>query len=470
MIKHARLVALLLTLPSCAAVDISDGFDGVADLVEERSGQRILWQPSDGQSADISATLDGLLARPLTAETAARVTLLSNPALRATYAEMGIARADLAQAGRLKNPVFDAVFSAPLEGGQIDLDLGVAFELLDILYVPLRKRVAEAQFEAARVRVAGVVLDRLFAARTAYLNVLAARQRRDLFEQVAVSTAASHQVAQALRAAGNITALDVARQRVLAEQAALDLAKARAGEAEAREGLTLAMGLSGARAAAWTIAGRLPDPPAAPIVADGLEAEALDRSLELAEARHGLDALGRRHRVTNAKALFPEIEAGAVAERDEGAWEVGPAIALPLPLFDQGQARRARARAEILQAQDRGAALMVEIAGQARKARQRLAVARERVLVLRDTILPVREQIVDETLKQYNAMQVGVFDLLFARQQQIATADRYIAALADYWRARAHIDQLRAGRMPAGAGTARLTAIAMDPSMPAGDH
>ena len=65
-------------------------------------------------------------------------------------------------------------------------------------------------------------------------------------------------------------------------------------------------------------------------------------------------------------------------------------------------------------------------------------------------MLPLRERIVRETQLHYNAMQVGVFELLRAREQQIQAAIAYVDALLDYWLARTDLEQLMSGRVPSG--------------------
>jgi cobalt-zinc-cadmium efflux system outer membrane protein len=67
-------------------------------------------------------------------------------------------------------------------------------------------------------------------------------------------------------------------------------------------------------------------------------------------------------------------------------------------------------------------------------------------------VLPLRERIVREMQLQYNAMQVGVFELLRAREQQIQAAIAYVDALLDYWLARTDLEQLLSSRVPSGEG------------------
>lgn len=50
-----------------------------------------------------------LLSIPLSAESAVELALIDNPGLQAAYHGLGVAEADLVQAGRLRNPVFGYV-------------------------------------------------------------------------------------------------------------------------------------------------------------------------------------------------------------------------------------------------------------------------------------------------------------------------------------------------------------------------
>jgi cobalt-zinc-cadmium efflux system outer membrane protein len=83
-----------------------------------------------------------------------------------------------------------------------------------------------------------------------------------------------------------------------------------------------------------------------------------------------------------------------------------------------------------------------------RTVHERLQGAQESALYYRDILLPLRERIVNETQLHYNAMQLGVFDLVRAREQQIQAAIAYIETLLDYWLARTDLDHLLSGRLP----------------------
>ena len=163
---------------------------------------------------------------------------------------------------------------------------------------------------------------------------------------------------------------------------------------------------------------------------------------------------GEQLGIKRATALIPESSLGPAAEREEGEWKVGPVLEFPIPLFDQGQARIGRAVAELRRAQQEYYALGVRIRATVRTVHERVQGAQDRALYYRDILLPLRERIVNETQLHYNAMQLGVFELLRAREQQIQAAIAYIETLRDYWLARTDLEQLLSGRLPSPNGMA----------------
>jgi cobalt-zinc-cadmium efflux system outer membrane protein len=440
---------MLLLLAGCATFDQRAGFSDVRTAVEERSGKHVAWNLGTELDAEAAEEVRRLLAGPLTADGAVQVALLNNRELQAMYAELGVAQADLVQAGLLRNPIFNGTFLFPVAGGPATLDLSVAMSFLDIFYRPLRTRVAAARFDEAKLQVTGGVLDFAATVRGAFYRHQANEQQLELLETITQALTASFEVSERLYAAGNITDLDRARERVLLEEEKLQLRAAEVAVRESRAKLNTLMGLWGEETA-WHIDRRLPDVPAEALSVEGLERHALAQSLDLASARQRLVAGGEQLGVSWAMLLMPESSLGVGAEREEGEWKVGPTIEVPIPLFNQGQERLGRAAAEFRRAEQDYYALGVRVRSTALRVKARLEGAEDRARYTRDVVLPLRERIVRETQLQYNAMQVGVFELLRAREQQIQAAISYVEALLDYWLARTDFEQLMHGRMPSG--------------------
>ena len=80
-----------------------------------------------------------------------------------------------------------------------------------------------------------------------------------------------------------------------------------------------------------------------------------------------------------------------------------------------------------------------------RAARATLAEARARVEYYRDVILPRRRRIVELTKLEHNAMLVGIFQLLQARQNEAEAESDFIEAQREYWSARTSLDRALQG-------------------------
>lgn len=480
------LTVFLVALGGCAGVRPQAAFDDVEATLAERTDLRVAWTTGTAEDAAARAAVDSLLADSLTASAAVQIALLNNRRLQATYEDLGVAQASLVQAGLLSNPVFGARALWPLEeGGAPDLGFNVAFEFLDVFYLPLRKRVARSAYEATRLRVASAVLDLAAETRAAYVRAQADRVRLAMQRRVVQNAEAGYTAARLLREAGNVPAVDLLAEQALYEQARLDVLVAEGAAAESREALVRRMGLSGPAAAIDLPADLPPVPTESPLpfvrtsTADGVplavidvaevERAAVAASLDLAAARQDVETAAARLGITNVAGVLPDLEIGGEVERMEGEWEAGPEAEVVLPLFDQGQAARAAGHAELRRARALYATVAVDVRSAARVLAQRLATARRAGLHYQAVVLPLRADLSAQTLRQYNAMQTGVFGVLQAQRREAEAARATADALAAYWTARADLDLLLRGRMPPLDGGG-LTLSAAGPSLPTDSH
>jgi outer membrane protein, heavy metal efflux system len=440
----------LVFLSSCTTMSLNAGFPEVSALVEERSGLKLFWNNGTDLDKEAAEKLASLLSNKLSVDDAVQIALLNNRELQGVYADLGVAQADLVQAGLLSNPVFDAAIKWPAPGGgRPDLEFATVMNFLDIFYLPLRKRVAAARFEEAKTRVCGMVLDFAGRVRNAFYVYQANEQMLELRQTIVQALSASFETTRRLYEAGNITELDLARERALLEAGKLALRSAEVAVRQSREDLNILMGLWG-KDTEWQTEQRLPEIPPQPLPTEDIERAVLQSSVDLLQAQQRLVAAGEQLGLNKATALIPKSHLGTLGERTDGAWEVGPVLEFPIPLFDQGQARTGRAAAELRRAQQEYYSLAVQIRATARALHDRAQGARDRALYYRDIMLPLHERIVNETQLHYNAMQLGPIQLLRAREQEIETGAAYIEALRDYWLARTDLAQLLSGRLPGG--------------------
>src|SRR5258708_8828296 len=98
--------AVLAFLAGCTTFSRDGGFDSVATAASQRPGKGAVLGRTDEDRNAVAKRTQELLSRPLGMDGAIQIALLNNRGLQASYSELGIAEADLVQAGRLPNPGF----------------------------------------------------------------------------------------------------------------------------------------------------------------------------------------------------------------------------------------------------------------------------------------------------------------------------------------------------------------------------
>ena len=435
----SALAALLLT--SCVSVPRDAGTNDVKEAIARRGCTSVEWsaQPSTTDHERVAA----MLQDELTADEAVAVAMLNSPRLQVALAELGIARADLIEASTITNPVFEFEIRFPGDPYR-PYELRLAQSLIELIQLPRRRALGRAAFDAAQMRVSSEVLRFGGDVRETYFELLAATQHVALSRAIHDSAQTAVEVAIRQHAAENITDLDLENEQALYEQAKLDLARAERQVLLAREALIRAMGLRNANAE-WSVPAAFPDLPAAELKQQQLEQLAATQRLDLAIARRELEVAQRQVPVARL-AMLEETVVDVHYEREpDGARTIGPGIEFPIPIFNTGRAGRTRAEAEFLRARHALNALESETASQLRAARATLAEARARVEYYRDVVVPRRARIVELTKLEHNAMLVGVFQLLQARQNELQARRDWIDAQREYWTARTDLDRALQG-------------------------
>ena len=111
----------LMLLMGCSAVPRLGAWNDFKEEMQIKTQYRLDKDADKNQA--VQDTIAVLLAKTLTVGSAVQIALLNNPGLQATLEELGIAQADLAQAGLLTNPKLKAKI---LSGGALE-DLKAKF-------------------------------------------------------------------------------------------------------------------------------------------------------------------------------------------------------------------------------------------------------------------------------------------------------------------------------------------------------
>ncbi len=452
---RAAAVAACAMLAGCAQLSPDAGFDRLAQTSTERLGQAPAWNrtPEQRQASQNRVTrllqADGSAGptanRLASADDAVQIALINNPELQAAFAELGVAEADLVQAGRLPNPGFS--FARTHAGDDIKIERSLSLGLMRLLTMPATARIEQRRFEQVRLSLAARVLALAAQTRQAYYQAVAAQQGLTYQQQVADAADAAHELAAQMARLGNISKLDAAREQFFYGQAQASLQQAQRVAAQDKETLARLLGL----APDFALPAQLPALPAQLDALGDVEQQALQQRLDVQAARTELEGLQGSLGLTRATRLVNVLDLGALRTSESGKPpEIGYEISIEIPLFDWGEARAAKAEAIYLQGAHKLAGAVLDARAQARLAwRQRqdaYALARR----YRDQLLPLRQRIAEENLLRYNGMLLSVFALLADAREQASTVNAAIDAQRDFWIADAALQLALNGRPTQG--------------------
>lgn len=448
MNRFSLFVATLLCV-GCGSTSAAPAFRDVGRQVEDRTGKKLMWITDSEEDEKVRKAVRGVLSKELTADGAVQVALLNNRRLQATYEELGVAQADLVQAGLLENPVLGGEVHWPLDpGGGTTFELNIAQNFLNLFTLGSRKRIAQTQLEGVKLRVGGAVLQTVYETKAAFYGAQAAQQMLAMRKVIAEAAAAGFEMAQKQHKAETINDLDLANEQALFAQIQLDVRRAEADVATARERLNRLMGVWGPDTG-WRASAKLPELTAEEPSFERLESFAVAHRLDLLAAHKDVEVVSYGLALAKNVRWIGSLEAGVNLHREtEGVRLFGPTVSVQVPLFDQGQAVIARLEAQLREAKAREHALAVEVRSEVRELRTRVLAVRGVVEAYQKSIVPVRERIVMLSQQQYDAMLLGVFQLLAAKQAEINAYRELIESVRDYWTTRAELEWRAGGSLP----------------------
>ena len=404
---------------------------------------------SDADADNVRGTVKTLLASPLSVDDAVQIALLNNRGLQAMYGELGIAEADLVQAGRLRNPRF--AYRNVHGGSEFNIERALTSDFMQLITMPLATKLERRRFEATQLRVASEVLQVAVLTRKAFFSAVAARQTASYMEDVKVSAEAGAEIARRMAAVGNWNKLNQAREHVFYAEATARLSRAKLDAVVQREQLTRLMGVWG-EDTKFSLPDRLPDLPKIPNELIDVESLALKQRLDIRAMRSDMEGLASSLGLTKASRFINVLELGPSEVRDSNVpIKRGYEISVELPIFDWGTARVGKAEAIYMQAVNRAAEVAINARSEVRESYAGYLTAYDLAKHYRDEIVPLRKQISDENLLRYNGMLMGVFELLADAREQVSSVNAYIEVLRDYWLADAELQMAFVGRTDAGA-------------------
>ena len=227
--------------------------------------------------------IDELLAGPLTAETAAEIALLQNPAVERALETLDMPGFDRLLLAYTINPSFNN--GQPPSTVETRIERPLSVNAMTWVSVPALAGEFTTDERGPRLQAADEIVALLFAARRAWVQAVAARQSQRYLEDVAAAAEAGRDIMEGMRQVGNASELELLRAQTLYANAVANLTTAQLAAAVERERLVQTLGLWGADADRVQLPERLPDLPPAAIGPEGLEDRAVAQRFDIRAGR-----------------------------------------------------------------------------------------------------------------------------------------------------------------------------------------
>lgn len=377
-----------------------------------------------GEAAGISSPIDFVVVGPdggpldesngasdaLALTEALRRAVTTDPALQAAMARVRIAIADADQSRLLSNPVLSFVLRwGP---GKPQVEASLAQDIILALQLPRRASAADNRLRQAAadavtvaIDVASDVQERYAAAQAADKLVPVLRERMVLLERLIAIAKSRLDAGEGTR--GDLAVLEAQRVELQVE---IDQAMLSAREERLRLARLIGEPSSPAQ---WTL-----DPWTAPSTGVQPESRWIDTALQL---RPEIQAVAWKLRALGDDEAIIQLlpwdgtSAGIDAARDD-KWFAGPSVSTPLPIFDTGQAKRARVTAEQLEARHELTLARRKVVEDVRVAFQTLTASNSNLDRIRNELIPLQQQRRTLAEDAYRAGQSDVTALFLAEQ------------------------------------------------------
>ncbi len=447
------LLYLAVCAPGCASTKAAQNRDAVGDILAERGGPTdVISSEQDEQSrAAIEARVEALLGEPLTVDRAVQIAVLNNRSLRVTLEDLGVAQADLVQAGLLQNPTLGLELVGSTQGNGLGGGFSISQSLLSAFLIPAKRRLAKAQLRQTVVVVADATLGLVRDVKVAYAQLRSATDSAELARILTETAEVARDLATLQHEAGNIADLDHELFAADLDHARLQLAEHQLEVVHAREDLNVLLGLWGEQLD-WSLAPAQDAPEVDPNALENLEALGVEQRLDVSAARAQVDAMTHALKLRR-RGVIPNVEVGVVGRNEVGTdegheWVLGPELSLEIPIFDPGHADFARLQAYIRGAQHQLEQTAVMARAEIRTQRMELLTASRKLKYLQDTVLPRRQTVGKRALERYNAMLLSAYELLELRAEQARTQEEFIEARREVQVALAELERAVGGQLP----------------------
>lgn len=444
MKKKFLLPVVISVLCGCARHPIVD--DGkVSSSIKSRVNAEVFWNFKFFED-QVNCHVQNLLENELEPESAIQIALLQNPKIQALFDEIGIAHADLIEAGLFSNPNFSLEIRYPQKNHLVtNVEYLVTQAFLDIFLIPLKKKVATIELERVKRKVTDEILDLVFAVRKTYYELLYEELKLQSTHSIVELTDILNEIVSRQNRAGNVNELQFQKSQVSLLEAKLELANQEVTIISLKEKFIRLLGLK--KEANFIL-------PATPLRINeedvdvdlvALETIAIDTRLDLQVA--GFEIIRLKQMLGLKKWWsYTDLMPGLAGEREaSGANLVGFGLTGVLPIFNYGQAARMRLCSELGRAQNHYLSLETEILSEVREAYKLLRNTFRIMENYQATLMPSQIKISITSEELYNVMGIGIDNLLENKRQEFIVLRNYQEAIKNYFIAKNMLDKSLGG-------------------------
>lgn len=419
---------LIVILPGCAVHSIhNESF--VSESLRDRTGHQL---PPIKEEAAFKLPDEVFLDDGITEDEAVAVALWNNAQFQADLVALGFARADLIQAGLLRNPILSLLF--PLGPKQLEATVSLPFDFL----WQRPKRVAAAQLNAERIAENLIQngLNLIREVKIAHAELAFAREREKIILEEVILRNEIAAIAAVRLKVGDISAWEEAAFRLEAARtqgASIRFSRdAKLSEEKLKTFMGLGMKELPIQLVPTSIKDALYKKPS-DLLNTAFAARPDLRAAEIAIESAGERVGWERSKIFNFTALLD-----ANGEGKEG-FEMGPGAQVELPLFNWNEGKISQAQADLKRAVREYIAVKHRITQEVRDAYARFQAAQQALNLLRDNLLPPAETAAKNAEEAYAVGEISYLELLDFKRQFLDSRLREAEAEAEIRRAEANL-------------------------------
>lgn len=430
-------IILIMFLAGCRKLDFQKEFTRVKDSTKNITGHEVeLLRASEMPIFENGAKL---LSEGMTRNQAIGIALQNNPELQAYFEMLGVARADLEQAGLYTNPDIHGFFWPPLQNSTMELETGIFFKISDLWQVPLRKNVEQDILEKTTFKILETILELMKETRIAYDNVLSLQMRFDIAKDILQQNIDLQDNIIYRQDFGLSSDLDKHLANITVSNAQLDLIDTENELSKSYIHLKKILGINPTQEQ-MKLTECIDDqieifkkslPPLENLIECALVSrpEILYAHMKIKQFKDTIAYERSR--------IFKDFNAGVSFKQDfTGERGIGPSFEFSLPTFDQNQAQIAKAEFLLEQAKKELLATQLEIKQEVQKHYLDFITFGKGLEIYTDDLLPANTKALEYTNKFEEVMQITMITLLQTKtnlyQNKIKATEIFYNALNSF--------------------------------------